>query len=186
MAGTVEGDTITMFRAIILTFAVTMGTLFLMPADAARATDPFFEGLAGSWRGSGFVKLTQASPEENVRCRINTHTHPNGKELTVFGTCAMAGFVLPIDGSIIAKGGSSYSSTVFRTLVRLTTSSFSGRRRGARLYLRFEGRDAETKQTISSRLTIHKRKKGFDVAIQRTDPTTGALFQVGVIDFRGG
>lgn len=174
-----------MFRAIALLFLVSMGTLGLLPVQSAHA-DPFFEGLAGSWRGNGFVRLTQDSQEENVRCKITTREQPNGKELVVFGTCAMAGFVLPIDGSIIATGGTSYTSTVFRTLVRLTTSSFSGRRRGAQLTLHFQGRDAETKQTITSRLTIRKRGKGFDVAIQRTDPTSGRLFKVGVIDFRGG
>lgn len=170
-----------MIRALVLVLA-----LFMLPAQAANAADPFFEGLSGNWRGKGFVRLTKGGPEESIRCRINTITHPNGKEMTIFGTCAMAGFVLPIDGSIVAQGGSKYSSTVFRTLVRLTTSSFSGRRQGSRLFLRFEGRDSATNQTISSRLTIRKLKRGFDVAIQRTDPQSGALFNVGVIDFEGG
>jgi hypothetical protein len=99
----------------------------------------------------------------------------------------MAGFVLPVDGSIIAKGGANYTSTMFRTLAQLTTSGFSGRRKGSRLYLRFKGKDNTTNQVISSTLTIRKRSKDrFDIAIQSTDPQTGGLFNVGVIDFRGG
>ena len=171
-----------LIRAIFLSWA-----LVLLPVHGANAADPFFEGLAGIWQGKGFVRMSASAQEESIRCRISTFANPNGKELTVGGTCAVGSFVLPVDGSIIAKGGSSYSSTMFRTLAQLTTSSFSGQRKGSRLYLRFKGRDNTTKQVISSTLTIRKHSKGrFDIAIQSTDPQTGGQFSVGVIDFRGG
>lgn len=171
-----------MIRAIATSLAFV-----LLSIGSAHAADPFFDGLAGSWQGKGFVRMAANSPEEAIRCKISTFAHPGGNELTVGGTCVVGSFMLPVDGSIVAKGGSNYTSTMFRTLAQLTTSSFSGQRKGSRLYLRFKGRDNTTKQVISSTLTIRKHSKGrFDIAIQSTDPQTGGQFSVGVIDFRGG
>lgn len=161
--------------------------LLLVSWGTAQADDPFFDGLAGNWRGAGFIKLAANAQEENIRCRLSTTNNPNGKELFVIGSCALAGFVLPINGSIVADGNATYSSTVFRTLVRLTTNSFSGRRRGASLYLHFEGRDAGTRQVIKARLVIQKHgKRGFAISVSNTDPQTGTFFKVGTIDFRAG
>jgi len=171
-----------MARSIVLAFL-----LLMLPVQAARADDPFFDGLAGSWNGSGFVRLVANAQEENIRCRLSTVANPNGKELGVVGNCVMASFMLPVTGSIIALGGSKYTSTVFASLANLTTSNFSGRARGSALQLNFRGKDAQSGQTINSTLTIRKRGKGrFDVSIKRTDPQSGALFDVGVIAFKGG
>ena len=170
-----------MSRLFVLAFAFLM--LAMQPA---RAEDPFFEGLAGNWNGSGFVRLTANAQEENIRCRLSTISKPNGKELGVLGNCALSSFMLPVTGSIIATGGTKYTSTVFGNLAQLSTSNFSGRRSGSSLHLKFRGKDMQTGQIIDSSLTIRKRGKGrFDVTIKRTDPGSGALFNVGVISFKG-
>lgn len=160
--------------------------LFLLPLGAAQAEDSFFDGLTGNWRGSGFVRITARAPEENIRCRLTSALHPGGQQLILFGSCAIGGFMLPVDGSIISKGKSTYSATIFRTLARLTTSSFPGKRRGSKLSFSFKGRDSVTRQEISATMTIRKRGSGFDISMSRTDPELNVLFDVGTISFRGG
>lgn len=160
-------------------------TLLSFVGGAARA-DAFFDGLTGSWRGSGFIRVAANSPEENIRCRINNALHPNGRELVILGNCVIGGFFLPVDGSVVARGKAAYSATIFRTLARLTTSDFVGRLKGSRLALSFRGKDSVTRQDIQATLVIRKRGNGqFDVSMQRTDPQTQALFDVGTIRFSG-
>lgn len=158
----------------------------LSTAGAARSEDLFFSGLTGTWRGNGFIRIAANANEENIRCRISNTLHPNGRELIIFGNCVIGSFVLPVDGSVVARGKSAYSATIFRTLARLTTDGFTGRVRGSRLHLSFAGTDAVSRQKIRATMTIRKRGKGaFDVSLKRTDPESRKLFDVGTIRFRG-
>jgi hypothetical protein len=157
----------------------------LMPIDRANAADPFFDDLTGNWRGNGFVRVAANSPEENIRCRINNVLRPNGNELAVVGNCIIGGFFLPVDGSVVARGRSAYSADIFRTLARLSTNDFVGRRRGSQLSLSFKGKDSLTREDISATMLIRKRGDGsFDVLMRRTDPTTRSMFDVGTIRFK--
>jgi hypothetical protein len=170
----------------LLQLAICLAFITLMTPPGMARADPFFDDLTGNWRGSGFVRIAANAQEENIRCRISNALHPNGHELIILGSCVIGGFFLPVDGSVVARGKSAYSATIFRTLARLTTSNFLGRRRGSSLALTFKGRDAVTKQSIRANMTIRKRGNGrFEVSLQRTDPETKKLFNVGTIRFRG-
>ena len=123
-----------------------LGTV--ISATPARA-DSFFIGLDGNWRGSGFIRATSNSPEENIRCRLFTSIGAAKKRLNINGNCSIAGLILPVQGSIVAQR-SAYEANLFRNLVRVSTSSFSGQRRGSNLRLRYVGVDAVTKQKIET------------------------------------
>ena len=156
-----------------------------MPA-AATAADPFFDGLAGTWQGTGFVRIASTAREENIRCRITNTLNPQGHELTVRGNCAIGGFFLPVDGALTARGGASYSSTIFKTLARLTASDFTGRRSGSTLSMTFRGRGMMTNQEINANLVIRKRGAGaFDISLSGTDTATKKPYDIGTIRFRG-
>lgn len=167
-----------------LTFCLALIALIL-PAGRARA-DPFFDDLTGNWNGNGFIRASAGAQEENIRCRITNALHPNGNELMVAGNCVIGGFFLPVDGSVVSRGKSAYTATIFRELARLTSSGFVGRLRGSSLQLSFQGRDTVTKQDIRATMTIQKRGNGhFDVSLSATDPATNKLYDIGTIRFRG-
>ena len=150
-------------------------------AEFARA-DTFFEGLDGDYQGKGFVKMDPRAPEENIRCRLNLGLSRLRDRLYVRGNCSIAGFLLPINGSIVASN-SVYSANLFNNLVQVTTNSFSGRRRGSNLVLVYDGNDIVTRQAIRAAMTIRKRRDGFDVELSRTGSNTDRFYDVGTIKF---
>jgi hypothetical protein len=167
-------------------FKVLLAAAFacvLVAAPLPASADAFFAGLDGEWQGRGFVRTDARAPEENIRCRLSTALNSHRDKLYVRGTCSIAGFMLPINGSIVANG-SGYTADLFKSLVQVTTNTFSGRRRGANLQLHYKGADTVTRQQIEATMTISKRSaKRFDIALQRTDPATARLFDVGTIQF---
>jgi hypothetical protein len=145
--------------------------------------DAFFNGLDGKWRGNGFIRIDAKAPEENIRCRLDTALNSHRSKLFVRGTCSIGGFMLPINGSIVAEN-QSYTADLFKSLVQITTNSFSGSRRGSVLQLHYKGSDSVSRQKIEAYMTISKRSKNrFDIALKRTDPATARLFDVGTIRF---
>jgi hypothetical protein len=162
--------------AVVGFFAAAMA----LGADA-RA-DAFFEGLDGDYQGKGFVKMDPKAPEENIRCRLNLGLSRLRDRLYVRGNCSIAGFLLPVNGSIIANN-SNYSANLFNNLVQVTANSFSGRRRGSDLRLIYDGNDVVTREAIKAAMTIRKRRDGFDIQLSRTGSNTDRFYDVGTIKF---
>ena len=167
-------------RRALLYLIVWVGiSAISFPAHA----DVFFTGLDGDWQGRGFVKTDPRAPEESIRCRLNLGLSRLKDRLYVRGTCSIASFMLPVNGSIVANGNR-YSADLFRNLVQVSTSDFSGQRRGSNLTLQYTGVDLATKQTIRAAMNIRKRRNGFDISLSRTQPKTNRLFDIGTISFK--
>lgn len=145
--------------------------------------DAFFEGLDGDWNGRGFVKTDPRAPEENIRCRLNLGLSKLKDRLYVRGNCSIAGFLLPVNGSIVSNGNK-YSADLFRNLVQVTTNEFSGSRRGANLRLVYVGTDAGTNEAIRAAMNIRRRRDGFDISLSRTRPNTKSFYDIGTIKFK--
>lgn len=160
---------------------VAAGFVAMALAGGAHA-DAFFEGLDGDFQGQGFVKIDPKAPEENIRCRLNLGLSRLRDRLYVRGNCSIAGFLLPINGSIVSSN-SIYSANLFNNLVQVTTNSFSGRRRGSNLRLMYDGNDVITKEAIKAAMTIRKRRDGFDIRLSRTGSNTDRFYDVGTIKF---
>jgi hypothetical protein len=169
------------WRRIWNSAAVGVFVVLLAFVDSARA-DAFFEGLDGDYQGKGFVKMDPKAPEENIRCRLNLGLSRLRDRLYVRGNCSIAGFLLPINGSIVASN-SVYSANLFNNLVQVTTNSFSGRRRGSNLMLVYDGNDVVTRKAIRAAMTIRKKRNGFDVELSRTGSNTDRFYDVGSIKF---
>lgn len=166
-------------RSMIWVFALLIVSVAASPVMA----DAFFRGLDGNWQGKGFVRTDVKSPEESIRCRLSNAIAATGDRLLVRGNCSVAGLLLPVVGSIRAAR-SVFSTDLFTKLAGITTESFSGKRSGVALRLRYIGRNLATKEDIRATMTIAKNgKKGFDISIQRSDPTTGKVFDIGTIRF---
>ncbi|MEM7462840.1 MAG: hypothetical protein AAF362_09160 [Pseudomonadota bacterium] len=153
-------------------------------ASGVNADERFFADLVGNWQGKGLVRDLPSSPQENIRCRLNMSVPGQGNRLSVLGNCSVAGVVLPINGSITAQGNG-YSANLFANIVQVNNSNFSGRLRGSKLALFYDGIDIYTKKRVKATLTIAKRgNKGFDIGIRRHDPNSSASFNVGTIRFQ--
>ncbi len=158
--------------------------LFTSTAPAALSADPFLSDMVGNFQGKGFVRKNAASNEENIRCRLSNAVANGGSHLRVTGTCAVAGLVLPVTGSIIQEGGNKYSATIFRNLAGFTTDLFSGNRSGSNLKLKFSGINQMTKEAISATMVLAKRSaSAFDISLTGTDPESKKPFSVGTIRF---
>lgn len=166
--------------------ALILALAFPLAGQPGRsaAADSFFEGLEGNWQGSGFIRTTNNGEEESIRCRLINAIASGGLRLRVNGNCAVAGFLLPVTGSIIAEQQSAYSATIFRNLAGVDVQGFSGKRRGSTLQLRYVGLDVTTRQKIDASMTIRKRKGKFDISLRSVDPDTRKAFDVGTIRFQ--
>jgi len=148
------------------------------------AEDRFFVGLDGYWQGKGFIRDQPNSPQESIRCRLKTDLVSSGNRLTVLGNCSVAGFIVPVSGSIIANG-KRYSADLFANLVQVTNDNFSGIVRGASLHLTYSGLDLYTRRKVKATMTISKRgSRGFDIALRRHDSGPSGSFDVGTIRFQ--
>lgn len=166
-------------RCLIWVFAVLIAGTTSKPGFA----DAFFQGLAGNWQGKGFVRTDAKSPEENIRCRLSNGIAPSGDRLLVRGNCSIAGFLLPVIGSI-KSANTTYSTDLFTNLAGITTESFSGKRSGSSLQLRYIGRNLATQEDIRATMTIAKNgQEGFNINLKRNDPVTAKIFDIGTIRF---
>lgn len=163
------------FLGVVTLFAGLQSTI---------AADRFFVGLDGNWQGKGFIRDQPNSPQESIRCRLKTGLTPAGNRLTVLGNCSIAGFILPVSGSIFANG-KRYSADLFANLVQVTNNNFSGSVRGKSLHLNYSGMDLYTRRKVKATMTISKRgSKSFDIALKRHDPDRSGSFDVGTIRFQ--
>lgn len=56
--------------------------------------------MAGSWRGSGWVKQTNDGPQESIRCQIENAFDAAHLKLTLSGICAVPGRKLTLSGTL--------------------------------------------------------------------------------------
>ncbi|MDR6266517.1 hypothetical protein [Roseobacter sp. N2S] len=56
--------------------------------------------MAGSWRGSGWVKQTDQGPQETIRCQIENTFDATRLKLTLSGICAVPGQKLTLSGTL--------------------------------------------------------------------------------------
>ena len=173
-----------MLKKIIAASTLSIGILSLpVSSISANASPQIFENMTGSWRGKGLVKSGPKAKKESIRCRLKSK--PDGsKKLKMTGNCAVSGFVFSLNGFIQQNGSNAYSANLFRSLANLKQSNFSGKRNGSKINFSFMARDRLSKQNISARISLNnKSSKAFDVAISRTDPKSGKIFNVGTIKF---
>lgn len=162
-------------------FSVLVALVVAFGGDA-RA-DTFLNGLEGSWSGKGLIKTTEKGNQENIRCQLVNSIAGTGESLRVNGNCAVAGFIFPVIGSIIAESSSRYRSTIFRNVSWVEVDEFAGRARGANLTLVYKGRDRQTKKPINASVIISKRGGKFDISLRTTDADTKRSFKMGTIQF---
>lgn len=150
---------------------------------SANASPQIFENMSGSFRGKGLVKSGPKSKNESIRCRLSGK--PDGAtRINMSGNCAVSGFVFSLNGFIEQTGGNSYRANMFRSLANLKQSNFSGKRSGSKIDFSFKARDRVSRQDVVARINLNsKSANGFDVAISRTDPKSGKIFDVGTIKF---
>lgn len=159
--------------------------IFLFPTSAYAAKKHFLDSLSGSWKGKGFVVTSAGAKEEAIRCRLRNRTDTKKAKLTITGSCGIGGVLIPMNGWIQQKGNSSrYLASLFKSLAFLRIDSFTGKRSGKKLRLRFKGKDKINKDTISVAIAIISRGKNrFDIQLSSTDVKTKRQFKVGTVKF---
>jgi len=170
------------FLAIVISVATGFGTASVSNA----ASDHIFDKFAGSWRGTGFVKLGAKSKEESIRCKMRNKNDAKKARLSISGNCVVGGFVFSLRGWIQQDGKKNrYTASMFQSIVSIKTESFTGKRSGSKLNFSFNARDRVSKEKISARIVMaSKNKDNYDVQVSRADPKTGKVFKVGTIKFK--
>ncbi|WP_272009974.1 hypothetical protein [Roseovarius sp. ZX-A-9] len=80
-------------------------TIISAVALASAAMAEPLAGMEGTWRGSGWAKETQQSPQETVRCQIKNSYDSAGLTLTLSGQCVVPGRRLTISGTLTGFDG---------------------------------------------------------------------------------
>lgn len=71
---------------------------------SAAAAEPLAD-MDGTWRGSGWARETQQSPQETMRCQITNSYDPATLTLTLSGQCVVPGRRLTILGTLTGTEG---------------------------------------------------------------------------------
>lgn len=174
-----------MLKKLIAASALSISILAVPTSSVSvNASPQIFENMTGDWRGSGLVKSGPKAKQESIRCKLKSKPD-GGAKLKMSGNCAISGFVFSLNGFIQQNGGkNSYTANMFRAFANLKQSNFSGKRSGSKINFSFNARDRVGKQDISASIIMNSRSaNAFDVAISRTDPKTGKIFNVGTIKF---
>ncbi len=171
-----------MARPVMLVLAI----ILLTTPGANAAKKLFLDGLVGSWKGSGFVTTSPGVKEEAIRCRLKNRMDKKNPKINLTGSCGIGGVLIPMNGWIQRSGKSKkYTASLFKSLGFLRIDSFKGALKGAKLDLRFKGKDKVNKEEISASIVIHvKNSSRFDIQLTTTDPKTRKRHHVGTIKFK--
>jgi len=152
-------------------------------ASYTYASEKIFNNMSGKFRGKGLVRASAKGKKEAIRCRMNNNI-ASATRINLSGSCSITGFVFSLRGFIEQTGGNSYKANMFRSLANLKQNNFSGKRSGSRINFRFSARDAISKSNVKATIALNSvNEKKFTVQINRTDPETKKVFNVGSINF---
>jgi hypothetical protein len=117
-----------MKRAIFLSAALFAATIALAPS-ASNAQKPEvlakpFEGMAGSWSGTGTVTFGTGQ-KERLRCRVNYDVANNGNRVEQELRCASDSYKFEMNADINYNGG--YITGRWNEFTRRQTGTISGR-----------------------------------------------------------
>jgi hypothetical protein len=124
---------VSVIRGAGIATAAGMGMFAL--AIAAAAAGPF-EGFAGSWSGSGQIKLEDGR-SEGLRCHAHYATRQGGTALGLALRCASASNKIDLHADLRSTGDRVAGSWEERTFN--VTGSASGRASGNSLHLAIDG-----------------------------------------------
>ncbi len=143
-----------------------------LPSHAGTA-ERFLQSMAGSWRGSGTMAISEKSKSSRVRCKITSNLDKTGAKLRNKGQCATTRSKIDVSGSLAyERGGSKVSGSYIGTNADIVVTNSSGSVKGGKLVLFATMFDEKVNKISRSRsvikrlsakkftVTIFERKKG--------------------------
>jgi hypothetical protein len=116
------------------------GLAFLLVASPVLGQSGPFDGLAGSWSGTGTVKLTEGG-RQRIRCK-SAYQLPDRTALALRLTCASDTYKITLIGTMEYRDGAVTGSWSEET--RKVEGKFSGRLNGNQMILNTSGVIAAT------------------------------------------
>jgi hypothetical protein len=153
-----RGKQIPRSNPIGLLWALMAALLLSIPlggaAEAEMGAGPF-AALAGSWRGSGFVRMSQGETER-IRC-VATYDVPTARDLQLRIRCASDAYNFDLTGSLSDRGGALSGS--WSEATRGISGTISGRAGGSEI------RAIAESPSFSAGLTLVTQSKRQSVTI---------------------
>jgi hypothetical protein len=126
-------------RGRTLAVATTAGLALLLTVASGRAQQAAagpFDGLAGSWTGSGVVSLKEGS-KERVRCKSNYVVKPGGLNVQLDLICASDAYKFDMSSNIVMQGDTLLG--YWNESTHRVAGKIVGRANGGQIEVRAEG-----------------------------------------------
>lgn len=153
----------------LLTVICVVSSISIGRTNIARAESPavFLESLAGTWRGSGSLYISEKSKNAPVRCKMTSTFDKAKKRLSNKGRCASAQKKTRVSGRIeYASSGNRLTGSYINALGEYVVTSSSGTVSGTSMTLNTTFQNQAVSEISRTRNVVKRiSKKKFSVVV---------------------
>lgn len=151
-------------RAVLASLLLLAGASPSLQSTAEAASNPFV-GLAGSWSGTGTIRLASGD-SERIRCRATYRVGDSGLSLQQDLRCASDSYRFDVESEITYNADAGRVSGIWAETNYSAGGFLSGSVRGGQIEARVEGRSfsaAVAVTTNGNQQSVTIRPQGTDV-----------------------
>ncbi len=154
---------------LLLTAICSVSIFSIGLASTVRAESPavFLKNLAGTWRGSGSIYISEKSKNTPVRCKVTSTFDKAKRRLSNKGRCATAQKKTRVSGRIgYSSSGNRLTGSYINALGEFVVTSSSGSVSGTKMTLNTTFQNKAVSKISRSRNVVKRvSKRKFTVVI---------------------